>query len=151
MSLESLYQQVILDHYKVPRGRGRIENASARVLLENPTCGDVIAVELLVDGDRVTDVKFNGKGCSISQASASMMTQKIKGKTLAEAQATLGRFRNMMRGEAGDYKDLGDLQALQGVSKYPVRVKCATLAWNSLEKAMEQLGEALGTEKKEGT
>ncbi len=150
MSLESLYQQVILDHYKVPRNRGRIENATARVLLENPTCGDVIAVELLVDGDKVTDVKFNGKGCSISQASASMMTTRIKGKTLAEAGAVLAKFRNMMRGESGDYKDLGDLQALQGVSKYPVRIKCATLAWNSLEKAMNQLSEASGAEK-EGT
>lgn len=137
MSLENLYQQVILDHYKVPRNRGTLPGANARVVLENPTCGDVIAVELLIEDGKVADVRYNGKGCSISQASASMMTTMVKGKSVEEAEQVLASFRSMMRGEPGDYKHLKDLQALQGVSKFPVRIKCATLAWNSLEQALQ--------------
>lgn len=134
--LDDLYQEVIMDHYRRPRNKGLLDNADAAVELHNPTCGDVIQVQLKVQDGRVADIKFAGKGCSISQSSASMMTDKVKGKTLAEAEAVLHRFKAMMHGEAGDFKDLGDLVALQGVSKLALRVKCATLAWNVLDEAM---------------
>lgn len=134
--LDDLYQEVIMDHYRRPRNKGLLEGADASVEQHNPTCGDVIQVQLKVQDGRVVDIKYAGKGCSISQSSASMMTEKIKGKSLEEAQVILQRFKAMMHGEAGDYKDLGDLVALQGVSKLALRVKCAVLSWNVLDEAM---------------
>lgn len=138
MQLSDIYQEVILDHYKKPRNKGRLNEADLRLELHNPTCGDIIEVTATVGADeRITDVKFTGTGCSISQASASMMTEMVKGKTKDEARELGDQFRAMMKGEPGDWKPLGQLQALQGVSKYPVRVKCATLAWNVLKEAMD--------------
>lgn len=136
MSLNEIYKQVILDHYQKPRNKGRLENPVIKRHLHNPTCGDDVEVQVDLDGDRVSQVRFNGRGCSISMASASMLTQAVKGKTLGEAREMLGKFLGMMKGEPGDYKALGELQALQGVSKYPVRIKCATLAWHALDEGI---------------
>ena len=143
--LEDLYREIILDHYRSPRNRGSLETPPAVVAQgHNPLCGDEIQVYLLVENGVVTDVKVGGQGCSISQSSASMMTQAIKGKPLGEARRVLDAFRRMMGLEVdGDAPDepvkLGDLEALQGVVKFPVRIKCATLAWTTLAQA---IGEA---------
>ncbi len=142
--LEDLYREIILDHYRTPRNRGALDTPPAVVAQgHNPLCGDEIQVYLLVDGDVVQDVKVGGQGCSISQSSASMMTQAIKGKSVAEAHRILDAFRRMMGLEVdGDPEDvnLGDLEALQGVVKFPVRIKCATLAWTTLAQAMDDAG-----------
>jgi nitrogen fixation NifU-like protein len=137
--LESLYQDIILDHYKRPRNVGKIEDYDVGMELANPTCGDVIGIHLKLDEEgRVADAKFHGHGCSISQSSASMLTVKLKGKTLEEARHLIQRFYDMMKGVEGNYEDLGELQALKGVAKYPVRIKCATLAWKALEQGMDK-------------
>src|SRR5690606_12918682 len=129
MSLDDLYREVILDHYRAPRNKGRLEDATVVVDLKNPVCGDEIALYLKLDGGRVEAVRFEGRGCSISQASASMMTQAVRGKSLEEALELIERFKGMVRGElAVEEADLGDLEALHGVSKFPVRIKCAVLA-----------------------
>jgi nitrogen fixation NifU-like protein len=143
MALSDMYQEIILDHYRRPRNRGKLENPVHHCELANPTCGDVIVLHLGVDAksQKVVDVKFSGHGCSISQASASMMTQAIKGKKVADALKLADKFKAMMRGEPGNYKDLGELLSLQGVSKYPVRIKCATLAWNALQLAIDPAAE----------
>jgi len=135
--LQSLYQQVILEHYRKPRNRGEIAEPDAEVHMNNPTCGDEIRIQLRVRDGRVDDVKFGGQGCSISQASASMMTKQLLGKTLDEAHALAARFTEMMHGseDAAADKALGDLRALAGVAKFPVRVRCALLAWNAMEEA----------------
>ncbi|MGE5591350.1 MAG: Fe-S cluster assembly sulfur transfer protein SufU [Bacillota bacterium] len=138
MSLEDIYKDAIMDHYARPRGRGKLEHPVIVYHAHNPTCGDEIEVQADVEDGRIKDVRFSGQGCSISQASASMMTVAMKGKTLAEAKATLAKFLAMMKGEPGAYKELGEVQALQGVSKLPVRLKCATLAWHALEVGLSQ-------------
>lgn len=138
MSLEDIYKDAIMDHYARPRGRGTLEHPVIVYHAHNPTCGDEIEVQADVEDGRIKDVRFSGQGCSISQASASMMTVAMKGKTLAEAKATLAKFLAMMKGEPGAYKELGEVQALQGVSKLPVRLKCATLAWHALEVGLSQ-------------
>ncbi|MGQ0813830.1 MAG: Fe-S cluster assembly sulfur transfer protein SufU [Gemmatimonadota bacterium] len=137
--LFSLFQEVILDHYKRPRNRGTIENADATVHMNNPTCGDEVVLRLKLDNSMITDAKFEGVGCSISQASISMMTQLIKGKTPAEAVTLTRRFTELMHGDeaAARDKQLGDLRALAGVSKFAARVKCALLGWNALEEALK--------------
>ncbi len=137
--LGSLYQELILDHYKRPRNRGELEGANAEAHLNNPTCGDQIRLQLRVEAGRIEDVKFLGDGCSISQSSASMMTQILKGKTVEEAKALAARFSEMMHGDAEAARDkaLGDLRALAGVSKFPVRVRCALLGWNALTEALK--------------
>jgi nitrogen fixation NifU-like protein len=146
LSLEDLYREVILDHYRSPRNKGHLESPDAVAEGVNPLCGDEITIELGFDGDRVSQVAVDGQGCSISQSSASMMTEAIKGKTRAEIQALTQRFRDMMSldGEADIGLDperpgavLGDLEALQGVRKYPVRIKCASLGWNVLMEALD--------------
>jgi len=143
--LEDLYREIILDHYRSPRNRGSLETPPAVVAQgHNPLCGDEIQVYLLVENGVVADVKVGGQGCSISQSSASMMTQAIKGKPLPEAQRVLDAFRRMMGLEVdGDAPDepvkLGDLEALQGVVKFPVRIKCATLAWTTLAQAIDEV------------
>ena len=146
--LEDLYREIILDHYRTPRNRGELPTPPASVAIgHNPLCGDEITVYLLVDDGVVADVKVGGQGCSISQSSASMMTQAVKGKPVADAERLIKAFKAMMSvpGEDGepdttDYSDvrMGDLEALQGVVKFPVRIKCATLAWNTLSQAMHQ-------------
>jgi nitrogen fixation NifU-like protein len=138
-AMGSLFQALILDHYKRPRNKGELEDADRRVHMNNPTCGDEVWLQLRFEGDRVADVKFLGEGCSISQASISMMTQRLKGRTKDEATALAARFTEMMHGdaEAAKDRDLGDLRALAGVSRFPVRIKCALLGWNALEEALK--------------
>ena len=138
--LEELYQQVILDHSKRPRNFGPMEGEAIRVHGDNPSCGDEIhlAVKFGPDGG-VEDVKFTGQGCAISQASASMMTLKLKGRPRAEAEGLLHAFHDLVTKDVADPpKQLGDLRLLQGVRKFPQRVKCAMLAWRAFEQALEQ-------------
>ena len=134
--LEALFHDLILDHYRRPRNKGELAGATARGAVVNPTCGDEIAVEVTVDGDVVRAVRFTGRGCSISQASASMMTSAAAGRTRDELRDTAARFGAMLRGEAIDADQLGDLRALGGVSRFPARVPCALMAWRALEAAM---------------
>ncbi len=134
-SLQDLYQQVILDHYRRPRNKGPLEDATHTLTLNNPLCGDVIDLMLKLEGDRITEVHFEGKGCSISQASASMMSGLLKGRTVQDALDVMDTFTRMLHGDTDAAADtrLGDLRALAGVSKFPVRVKCALLAWDCLQ------------------
>jgi nitrogen fixation NifU-like protein len=148
--LEDLYREIILDHYRTPRNRGELPTPPAQVAQgHNPLCGDEITVYLQVEDDVVSDVKVGGQGCSISQSSASMMSQAIKGHTVDEVRALVKRFKGMMSIEDADGNGdgaaepatdvpLGDLEALQGVVKFPVRIKCATLAWNTLLDALDR-------------
>jgi nitrogen fixation NifU-like protein len=138
VSLDDLYREVILDHYSHPRNRGVVDPMDVMREGANPLCGDEIKVSLRLRDGIVEDVRFEGKGCSISQASASMMTERIKGQATEEAHRLIAAFKAMMRGAPVD-GDLGDLEALQGVRKFPVRVKCATLGWVTLEGALEEL------------
>lgn len=135
--LEELYQEIILDHYRRPRNKGTLSPADVSARDSNPLCGDEITVTArLVDG-KITEIKFDGHGCSISQSSASIMTQKLAGKTPAEAQQFIEQFLRMMRGDIPfGGREMGDLKALEGVLKFPVRVKCATLSWNTTYKAL---------------
>ena len=135
----ALYQEMILDHYRKPRNKGELPGADASVPMKNPLCGDEITLHVRFGGDSIDDLSFSGRGCSISQASASMMTQLVKGKPLDEIDTLRNRFRAMVMGDsaaAGD-SSLGSLRALSGVAKFPARVKCALLAWNALETALE--------------
>ena len=136
--LSALYQELILDHYRRPRNKGILENADASVEVKNPLCGDEIGLQVAFDADGVRDLRFSGRGCSISQASASMMTQLVKGKTGEEIEAIRKQFRDLMMGvESGaDEAKLGALRALAGVARFPARVKCALLPWNALESAL---------------
>ncbi len=140
LSLSSLYQQVILDHYRNPRNKGELDDKTVEIHMANPVCGDEIRLQLRIEDDRIVEARHVGQGCSISQASVSMMTQLLKGKELDEAMGVAKRFTEMMHGEeeaAGD-KSMGDLRALQGVSKFPVRIKCALLAFDALQEAVKQ-------------
>jgi nitrogen fixation NifU-like protein len=156
--LEDLYREIILDHYRNPRNRGELPTPPAHSETGfNPLCGDEITLYVQVDDGRIEDMKLTGQGCSISQSSASMMSTAVKGRSVDEARAVIRRFKAMMSihesrldgvdGEAtdempngdGDVK-LGDLEALQGVVKFPVRIKCATLAWNTLAQALDSVG-----------
>jgi nitrogen fixation protein NifU and related proteins len=141
MDLHALYQEVILKHYRRAPRRGDLEAPDATVIMRNPTCGDDIVLQLRVVDGRIEDVRFQGQGCAISQASASMMTEQLAGRTFDEARPLLERFREMIHGDAEAAKDkaLGELRALSGVAKLPQRVKCAMLAWDALEEAEKQL------------
>ena len=139
--LRELYQELILDHNKKPRNRRTMPDATADADGFNPLCGDKIHVFVKLEGDRIADVSFDGVGCAISTASASLMTTALKGKTLAEARALFERFHGMVTGEPGapvDGEALGKLAVFQGVCEFPVRVKCATLAWHTLKAALDQ-------------
>ncbi|MFF1991251.1 Fe-S cluster assembly sulfur transfer protein SufU [Bacillus mycoides] len=137
-NLDTLYRQVIMDHYKNPRNHGVLED-SVTVNLNNPTCGDRIQLTMKVEEGIVHEAKFEGEGCSISMSSASMMTQAVKGKKIEEALKLSKIFSDMMLGkEYDDSIDLGDIEALQGVCKFPARIKCATLAWKALEKGLNE-------------
>ncbi len=144
MSIEELYREVILDHYRNPRHRGSLPDPDAHAEGVNPLCGDELTIDLNFDGDSVSDVAIEGQGCSISQASASMMSEAIMGKSRAEIDDIAHRFKAMMEieeGETGIDPDrpgaaLGDLEALQGVRKFPVRIKCADLPWATLVEAL---------------
>lgn len=138
-NLDQLYRSVIMDHYKKPRNKGSLNDDSVTIDMNNPTCGDRIHLTLKINDGLVEDAKFDGEGCSISMSSASMMTEIIKGKKLEEALELADIFSKMMLGEDyGDKYDLGDVEALQGVSKFPARIKCATLAWKAMEKGVKE-------------
>ena len=140
--LEDLYREIILDHYKSPRNRGVLEPPAISTEGHNPVCGDEIEVYISVENDVVSDIKISGQGCSISQSSASMMSAAIKGKPITEVRALIYRFKHMMSIEDLEEPDtstpLGDLEALQGVVKFPVRIKCAVLAWNTLAEGLDE-------------
>ena len=138
--LSSLYQQLILEHYRNPRNKGELEEKTVEIHMANPVCGDEIRLQLRIEGDRIEDVKFLGSGCSISQASVSMMTIRLKGSSLDQADELAKRFTDMMHGDesAVREKSLGDLRALQGVSKFPVRIKCALLGFDALQEALKK-------------
>ena len=137
-ALDDLYQELILDHYRSQRGRGTLEAPSVAVDQNNPLCGDEIHLELLIEHGRVTGLGHTGQGCSISQSSASMMSEVLVGLTLEEALDLVEHFRLMMhRKEEGDEDRLGDAIALEGVAKYPVRVKCALLGWMAAKDAIQ--------------
>lgn len=139
MQLDDLYREVIMDHYQHPRNQGKLEGNALSVDLRNPSCGDEITLQLKVSDDGIVeDVVFQGSGCSISMASASMMTEAIKGQPVKKALDIAKEFRGMVRGESPEDVDIGELEALHGVSKFPARVKCATLAWQALEKAVRR-------------
>ena len=139
--LEDLYREIILDHYKSPRNRGTLEPPAVRAEGHNPLCGDEIEVFIAVEDDKVSDIKISGQGCSISQSSASMMSAAVKGKPIADVRALINRFKHMMSieedGEPDTSAPLGDLEALTGVVKFPVRIKCAVLSWNTLAEALD--------------
>ncbi len=138
MSLDDLYKEVILDHYQNPRNRGQLPNPDVATRGHNPLCGDEVILGVKLDGDRIDDIAFSGRGCSISQASASMMTESVKGEPLQTADTLMAGFKEMMVG-SGSTEGLGghdDLEALQGVKKFPVRVKCALLPWKVLGEAL---------------
>jgi nitrogen fixation protein NifU and related proteins len=134
--MRELYTQILMDHYRRPRNRGELENHDLKEHLLNPLCGDEVTVYAVFDGDRVTDVSFDGRGCSISQASASMMTERLAGKSREEAGAEVARFKAMMVGEE-EFPETEDLAALRGVIQYPSRIKCATLAWTAFERGLD--------------
>lgn len=143
VSLEELYKEVILDHYRAPRNKGRLDPHDVVLERNNPLCGDEIELFVRYDGDTVQGIAFDGTGCSISQASASMMTEKIAGLDVKDAQKLAESIKSMMAGETeGDADTLGDLVSLKGVVKYPVRIKCALLSWNTLLEAFEESGKA---------
>lgn len=146
--LRDLYQEVILDHTKRPRNFGKLESANHEAKGHNPLCGDRITLYLKLEGDVIKDIAFEGQGCAVSTASASMLTESLKGKTRAEAEALFEAFHNLLTGNprAAEGPELGKLGVFAGVQKYPVRVKCATLPWHTLRAALEDKEEAVSTE-----
>ncbi|MBT8207984.1 MAG: SUF system NifU family Fe-S cluster assembly protein [Acidimicrobiia bacterium] len=144
MSLEELYREVILDHYRNPRRRDALAAPTAHAEGHNPLCGDEITIDVAVSDGKLSEIAVSGQGCSISQASASMMAEAVTGKTLEEVDTLTGQFKSMMGiGDGADPIDperpgatLGDLESLQGVKKFPVRIKCADLGWTTLEEAL---------------
>jgi nitrogen fixation NifU-like protein len=146
VALDDMYKEVILDHYKSPRNKRELPEAEYRCTRNNPLCGDEITVFVHEDGETIAAVAFTGAGCSISQSSASMMTEAVEGKGVDEALKLASDFRGMMAGEVEPDEDrFGDLVALKGVVKYPIRIKCAVLAWDVLQEALGSDGEAAGT------
>ena len=139
MAVDDLYKEIILDHYKSPRNKRELRGAVLTRSGNNPLCGDEVTVFANVEDDKITELTYQGAGCSISQSSASMMTETVQGQTLDEARELAGRFRSMMAGELGpDEATFGDLVALKGVVKYPIRIKCAVLAWDTLQEALDE-------------
>jgi nitrogen fixation NifU-like protein len=137
--LSALYQEVILDHYRRPRNKGTLAEPTGSASLRNPVCGDEVDVHVEMRDGKVADVKFGGRGCSISQASASMMTELVKGRTADQVHALGERFAEMIRGDAMAAKDqsLGQARALSGVSRFPTRVRCAMIAWEAMARAIK--------------
>jgi len=143
LALEELYKEVILDHYKNPRNKRDLPGAELSCRKNNPLCGDEITIHARVGDGKVAEVTFEGSGCSISQASASMLTESVSGMTVEEAEERAAEFRGMMEGKVEPDEDaLGDLVALKGVVKYPVRIKCAVLAWDVFQEALAGSGTA---------
>ncbi len=146
MALDEIYKEVILDHYKNPRNKRELEGATVSCTRNNPLCGDEITVLATLEGGTVADVAFQGAGCSISQSSASMMTEAVKGKTVEDSLAMAAAFRGMIAGEVEPTEDrFGDLIALKGVVRYPIRIKCAVLAWDVLQESLAEGGQATAT------
>jgi nitrogen fixation NifU-like protein len=140
--MDDLYREVILEHYRNPRNRGELDHPTCAADGHNPLCGDQVHLDVRLDGDTIEELRFSGQGCSISQASASMMTEQVIGKDRDDAQHAIDAFQQLMlTGEPGDY-DLGDSEMLAGVAKFPARVKCASLAWKTLEQALNEHGAA---------
>ena len=135
MPLEDLYQQLLIEHARNPRNRGTVAPAAREVRVMNPVCGDEVTLTLSFDGERIAQARFSGHGCMISQAAASMLTSQLEGKSVAEIRALIEGFRAMMRG-ADENALLGDLQALEGVKQFPIRIKCALLAFEAADKAL---------------
>ncbi len=144
--LRELYQEVILEHSKHPRNFRALQTASHRAEGFNPLCGDRYTVYVDVQDGSIRDISFEGTGCAISKASASMMTQSLKGKSPSEAEALFGRFHELVTGHSGSLDGLGKLAVFAGVSEFPIRVKCATLAWHALRAALKGEQEAVSTE-----
>ena len=148
--LRDLYQEVILDHNKKPRNFGTLDTANRHADGHNPLCGDQISVYVKLNGDVIEDIRFQGQGCAISKASASMMTSELKGKTLPEAEAIFDSFHEMVAGleelEEEEVEALGKLAVFSGVREYPARVKCASLAWHTLHAALENNEQPVSTE-----
>ncbi len=147
--LNNLYQQVILDHNKRPRNRHPMSAPDRCAEGHNPLCGDHLTLYLQIRDGLVEDISFEGRGCAISTASASLMTETLKGKTLAEAKALFKKFHQLITGgsvETSDGPNLGKLEVFSGVCRYPARVKCATLAWHTLDSALENKNEPVSTE-----
>jgi len=136
-ALDELYREVILEHYKNPRNRGRLEEPDVATRGHNPLCGDDVEISMVLENGIVRDIRFQGKGCSISQASASMLTEAVKGKSADQARELIERIKAMMHGDVASPDNLGEIEALQGVRKYPVRIKCALLAWTTLEEGLD--------------
>ena len=147
--LRELYQEVILDHNKRPRNFGPLEEATCDLEGYNPLCGDRFTIHLKLDGDRIVDIRFEGSGCAISTASASVMTETLKGKTIEEARALFEKFHDLVTGQADgevDLATLGKLAVFAGVSEFPMRVKCATLSWHTTQAALADSSEPVTTE-----
>lgn len=147
--LRELYQETILDHHRNPRNFNELENATHSSEGFNPLCGDRITVYVLIEGDTIEDIAFKGSGCAICTASASVMTETLKGKPVADAEALFGRFHDLVTGdptEPPDTTGLGKLAVFFGVREYPVRIKCATLAWHTLRAALQGKKESVSTE-----
>ncbi|MGJ9384087.1 SUF system NifU family Fe-S cluster assembly protein [Salipaludibacillus neizhouensis] len=136
--LDTLYRQVIMDHYKSPRNRGELEGDTLKINMNNPTCGDRIQLQMIVEDGKIAQAKFVGEGCSISLSSASMMTEAVKGVPVEDALKMSEMFSDMMLGKDVDTEnfELEDIEALKGVAKFPARIKCATLAWKAMEKGL---------------
>lgn len=147
-NLEALYQEVILDHNRKPRNFREMENADYKVEGRNPLCGDEITLWLKLDGNTVSDVSFKGSGCAVSKSSASIMTSAVKGKSVEETRQLFERFHDMITGKMSEAErgTMGSLAALGGVSKFPLRVKCASLSWHALKSALDGKGEIVSTE-----
>ena len=147
-SLSALYQDMILDHNRSPQNYGRLENANRRVEGLNPLCGDQLTVWLRLSDDRIQEAAFEGSGCAISTASASLMTSAVKGKSRAEAEALFQQFRKLVTGELSpdEAQTMGKLAVFSGVSEYPVRVKCASLSWHALKAALDGPDTVVSTE-----
>jgi nitrogen fixation NifU-like protein len=147
-TLNALYQDLILDHNRAPRNYRVLEDANRRVEGSNPLCGDRLTVWLKVNGDIIEDAAFQGSGCAISRASASLMTMAVKGKTRAEAEALFQRFHRLVTGslDSSEAESLGKLAAFRGVSEFPVRVKCASLSWHAMKAALGGTGTTVTTD-----
>jgi nitrogen fixation NifU-like protein len=143
--LGDLYQEIILDHYKKPRNAGRLEQPTCSAAGDNPLCGDKISVTVKKAGDRIEDIRWKGAGCAISTASASLMSEAVKGRSMTEFESLFTRFHDMVTGKGGS-EGLEKLEVFSGVSEFPVRVKCASLAWHTLKAALEGKSDTISTE-----
>ena len=143
--LQALYQSIILDHNRRPKNYGALEGATSRAEGRNPLCGDEVVVELKVEDDTINDIRFTAAGCAVSRAAASIMTQAVKGKSREEAERLFEQFHDLVTGKLtlspGDARRLGEMAAFSGVSKFPIRVKCASMPWHTLRKALHDAGD----------